>query len=118
MLVHEVYVNRSRNGSEDRYGWSAIMKMMNRHCGTLPVVERDNQLVGINTSRDVLLPLYPNYGDYIHDTVYTRNFIEREEGYAEAGEKGRRDHELESLAVAPTIPSAIGVGSYIQAILP
>ena len=83
MLVHEVYVNRSRNGSEDRYGWSAIMKMMNRHCGTLPVVERDNQLVGITTSRDVLLPLYPNYGDYVHDTVHTRNFIEREEGYAE-----------------------------------
>lgn len=30
----------------------------------------------------VLLPLYPNYGDYVHDTVHSRNLIEMEEGYA------------------------------------
>ena len=55
---------------------------MDRHCGTPSVVERDNQLVGIITLRDVLLPLYPNYGDYVHDTVHSRNLIEMEEGYA------------------------------------
>jgi CBS domain-containing protein len=59
------------------------MKMMNRHCGTLPVVEKDNQLVGMITLRGVPLPLYPNYGDHIHDSVHSRNFLEREEGYAE-----------------------------------
>jgi CBS domain-containing protein len=36
------------------------MKMLNRHSVTIPVVEADNQLVGLVTLRDVLLPLYPN----------------------------------------------------------
>lgn len=30
---------------------AAVMKMMNRHCGSLPVVEGDNQLVGMITLR-------------------------------------------------------------------
>ena len=59
---------------------AAVMKMMNRHCGSLPVVEGDNQLVGMITLRDVLIPLYPNYGDYIHDSVHSRSFVEMEEG--------------------------------------
>lgn len=62
---------------------SAVMKMMNRHCGSLPVVEGDNQLVGMITLRDVLIPLYPNYGDYIHDNVHSRSFVEMEDGYPE-----------------------------------
>jgi len=60
---------------------SAVMKMMSRHCGSLPVVEGDNQLVGMITLRDVLIPLYPNYGEYIHDTVHSRSFVEMEDGY-------------------------------------
>lgn len=60
---------------------SAVMKMMSRHCGSLPVVEGDNQLVGMITLRDVLIPLYPNYGEYIHDSVHSRSFVEMEEGY-------------------------------------
>ena len=62
---------------------SAVMKMMNRHCGSLPVVEGDNQLVGMITLRDVLIPLYPNYGDYIHDNVHSRSFVEMEGAYPE-----------------------------------
>src|SRR5205823_13128736 len=38
---------------------------------------------GIVTLRDVLLPLYPNYGDYLHDNVHARDFVEMEGGYAE-----------------------------------
>ena len=60
---------------------SAVMKMMSRHCGSLPVVEGDNQLVGMITLRDVLIPLYPNYGEYIHDSVHSRSFVEMEDGY-------------------------------------
>ena len=62
---------------------SAVMKMMHRHCGSLPVIEADNQLVGVVTLRDVLIQLYPNYGDYIHDNVHSRSFVEMEEGYPE-----------------------------------
>ena len=62
---------------------SVVIKMINRHCGAVPVVEGDHHLVGIVTVRDILLPLYPNYGDYIHDNVHSRDFLEMEEGYPE-----------------------------------
>ncbi|MDQ6966215.1 MAG: CBS domain-containing protein [Mariprofundaceae bacterium] len=55
--------------------------MIQRHCGSVPVVDADSSLVGIVTLRDVLLPLYPNYGEYIHDNVHARDFEEMEEGY-------------------------------------
>jgi CBS domain-containing protein len=62
---------------------SVVMKMINRGCGAIPVVENDNDLVGVVTLRDVLLPLFPNYGDYVHDNVHSRDFVEMEEGYPE-----------------------------------
>ena len=84
---------------------SVVIKMMNRQCGAIPVVEGDNQLVGMVTLRDVLLPLYPNYGDYIHDNVHSRNFVEMEEGYAEAlGGKVEEGMSQNPLTVAPHIP--------------
>lgn len=61
---------------------SVVVKMLSRHCGAIPVVERDGTLVGLVAVRDVMLPMYPNYGDYIHDNVHSRDFIEMEEGYA------------------------------------
>ena len=79
--------------------------MMHRHCGSLPVVEADNQLVGVVTLRDVLLPLYPNYGDYVHDNVHSRNFIEMEDGYPEAlGGKVEEIMSQNPLTVAPHDP--------------
>ncbi len=61
---------------------SVVIKMLSRHCGAIPVVDDDHKLLGMITVRDVLLPLYPNYGDYVHDNVRSRNFLEMEEGYA------------------------------------
>ncbi len=84
---------------------SVIIKMINRHCGAIPVVEGANRLVGMVTLRDVLLPLYPNYGDYIHDNVHSRDFIEMEDGYAEV--LGRKVEEIMTrnpLTVPPTMP--------------
>jgi CBS domain-containing protein len=84
---------------------SAVIKMMNRNCGAIPVVEEDARLVGMVTLRDVLLPLYPNYGDYIHDNVHSRDFIEMEEGYPEC--LARKVEEIMTpnpLTVAPYDP--------------
>ena len=84
---------------------SVVIKMLSRHCGAIPVVEGDNRLVGIVTLRDVMLPLYPNYGDYIHDNVRSRNFIEMEEGYPEVMTK--KIEEIMStnpLTVSPNDP--------------
>jgi CBS domain-containing protein len=84
---------------------SVVVKMMNRNCGAIPVVEGDARLIGMVTLRDVLLPLYPNYGDYIHDNVHSRDFVEMEEGYSET--LGRKVEEIMSrnpLTVAPHDP--------------
>ena len=60
---------------------SVIEKMIMRHCGSIPVVGDDGDIVGIVTIRDAMLPLYPNFGDYVHDNVHARDFEEMEEGY-------------------------------------
>ncbi len=60
---------------------SVVIKMLSRHCGAIPVVDETNQLIGLVALRDVMLPLYPNYGEYIHDNVHSRDFHEMEDGY-------------------------------------
>ena len=61
---------------------SAVIKMLSRHCGSIPVVGEEQELLGIVTVRDILLPLYPNYGDYVHDNVRARSFLDMEDGYS------------------------------------
>ena len=84
---------------------SVIAKMISRHCGAIPVVDDDNSLFGMVTVRDVLLPLYPNYGDYIHDGVRSRDFTGMEEGYADVLTKSVEEvMSLNPLTVAPSDP--------------
>lgn len=105
MLVHEVMSTGLVTVKKTDTIRSAVMKMMHRHCGSLPVVEADNQLVGVVTLRDVLIPLYPNYGDYIHDNVHSRSFVEMEDGYAEVlGGKVEDIMSRNPLTVAPDDP--------------
>jgi len=105
MLVHEVMSTGLVTAKKTDTVRSVVIKMMNRQCGAIPVVEGDNQLVGVVTLRDVLLPLYPNYGDYIHDNVHSRNFVEMEDGYSEAlDEKVEEIMSQNPLTVAPHDP--------------
>ena len=105
MLVHEVMSTGLVTAKKTDTVRSVVIKMMNRQCGAIPVVEGDNQLVGMVTLRDVLLPLYPNYGDYIHDNVHIRNFVEMEDGYSEAlDEKVEEIMSQNPLTVAPHDP--------------
>ena len=105
MLVHEVMSTGLVTARKTDTIRSAVMKMMNRNCGALPVVEGDARLIGMVTLRDVLLPLYPNYGDYIHDNVRSRDFVEMEEGYAEVlGGKVEEIMSQNPLTVAPDDP--------------
>ena len=83
MFVRDIMSTGLVTASPNETVRSVVMKMINRGCGAIPVVENDNDLVGIVTLRDVLLPLYPNYGDYVHDNVHSRDFVEMEEGYPE-----------------------------------
>lgn len=105
MYVHEVMSTGIVTAKKTDTVRSVVVKMMNRNCGAIPVVEGDNQLIGMVTLRDVLLPLYPNYGDYIHDNVHSRDFVEMEDGYPEA--LGRKVEEIMSknpLTVGPCTP--------------
>ena len=105
MLVHEVMSTGLVTATKTDSVRSVVIKMMNRQCGAIPVVEGGTRLIGMVTLRDVLLPLYPNYCDYIHDNVHSRDFVEMEEGYPES--LGRKVEEIMSrnpLTVAPHVP--------------
>ena len=66
---------------------SVVVKLLSRHCGAIPVVDDDHKLLGLVAVRDIMIPLYPNYGDYVHDNVHGRDFKEMEEGYADVLKK-------------------------------
>ncbi len=84
---------------------SAVVKMLGRHCGAIPVVGDDQELLGVISVRDVMLPLYPNYGDYMHDTVRSRDFLDMEDGYPEAlGKKVEEIMSRNPLTVSPNNP--------------
>lgn len=105
MLVHDVMSTGVVTARETDTVRSVVVKMLNRNCGAIPVVGEDNRLVGIVTVRDVMLPLYPNYGDYIHDNVHSRDFIEMEEGYpAVLAKKVEEVMSTNPLTVSPNGP--------------
>ena len=105
MLVHDVMTAGVLTAKRSDTIRSVVIKMLNRRCGAIPVTDDDGHLLGVVTLRDVLLQLYPNYGDYIHDNVHSRDFVEMEDGYNEV--LGRKVEEIMSqqpLTVAPHDP--------------
>lgn len=84
---------------------SVVGKMLGRHCGAIPIIDEDGKLLGLVAVRDVMIPLYPNYGDYIHDSVHSRDFEEMEEGYLEVMNKQVGDIMTKNpLTVSPNDP--------------
>jgi CBS domain-containing protein len=84
---------------------TVVIKMLSRHCGAIPVIDQQENLIGLVALRDVILPLFPNFGDYIHDNVHSRDFSEMEEGYPEVLKK--KVEEVMSrnpLTVSPSTP--------------
>lgn len=105
MLVHDVMSTGVVTARKTDTVRSVVIKMLSRHCGAVPVIDEDHHLIGVVTLRDVLLPLYPNYGDYIHDNVHSRDFVEMEDGYAEAlGKKVEDVMSRTPLTVGPNAP--------------
>ena len=84
---------------------SIVTKMLSRHCGAIPVVEDDGKLIGLVAVRDVMIPLYPKYGDYVHDNVHSRDFVEMEEGFPSVLKKKVEEvMSLNPLTVSPDDP--------------
>ncbi len=105
MVVRDVMTTGVLTAGKKDSVRSVVAKMISRHCGAIPVVDDDNSLLGMVSVRDVLLPLYPNYGDYIHDSVRSRDFTGMEEGYAAVLTKPVEEvMSLNPLTVAPSDP--------------
>jgi CBS domain-containing protein len=87
MLVHEVMSTGVLTAFPTDSVRSVVIKMLSRHCGAIPVIDSHQNLIGLVALRDVMLPLFPNFGDYIHDNVHSRDFTEMEEGYPDVLKK-------------------------------
>ncbi len=81
MLVRDAMTRGALTARPDDSVKSIVRKIIMRHCGSIPVVKDNDELVGIVTVRDIMLPMYPNMGDYVHDNVHARDFEEMEESY-------------------------------------
>ena len=91
MRIHEVMSTGVVTGTPTETVRDVVVKMLSRHCGAVPIVSANQELLGIVTLRDVMLPMYPNYGDYIYDAVHSRDFLEMERNYARYwGKRPRR----------------------------
>jgi CBS domain-containing protein len=105
MLVRDVMAQGAVSAKKTDTARSVVVKMINRHCGAIPIVDDDNMLLGVITLRDVMLPLYPNLGDYIHDNVHARDFVGMEEGYAKVLEMSAGEIMTpEPMTVSPDDP--------------
>ena len=52
-----------------------------------------------------MIPLYPYYGDYVHDNVHSRDFAEMEEGYPDVLKKTVEEIiSANPLTVSPDVP--------------
>ncbi|WP_447978395.1 CBS domain-containing protein [Candidatus Nitrospira bockiana] len=113
MLVREVMSTGLVTTRATETVRSVVVKMVSRRCGAVPVVEDGHRLIGIVTLRDIMLPLYPNYGDYIHDNVHSRDFVEMEAGYPEVlAKKVEEVMSRNPLTVSPDDP-VLEVASYM-----
>ncbi len=60
---------------------TAVSQMVMHNCAQVTVADDDGKLIGIVTVRDVMLPLYPEQGEYVHDSLHARDFEAMEENY-------------------------------------
>ena len=87
MKVADVMSTGLLTATADESLSSVVRKMVMRGCGSVPVVDDDNHLLGVVAIRDVMLPLFPNMGEYVHDAVHTRDFEEMEDEYTKVLQK-------------------------------
>ena len=105
MLVQEVMSTGVVTANPKDSVRSVVIKMLSRHCGAVPVIDDQHNVIGLVALRDVMLPLFPNLGDYIHDNVHSRDFAEMEEGYPEVLKKKVEEiMSVNPLTVSPDVP--------------
>jgi len=91
MLIREVVSNDAVSVSKEDSLRTVVSKMVLNNCASVTVTDADNNLIGVVTIRDVMMPLYPKQGDYVHDTLASRDFESMEEGYGKVLEQSAGD---------------------------
>jgi len=82
MKVREAMSTEVVSLSRDDTLHKAVSQMVMHNCPQVTVADADGKLIGIVTVRDVMMPLYPEQGDYVHDSLHARDFEAMEENYA------------------------------------
>ncbi len=113
MKVSEVMSRGLETCRENDRLRTVVEKMVMRRCGAVPVIDDAGKLTGIVTIRDTMMPLYPNYGEYVHDTVHARDFEDMENGYPKVlGMKVREVMASNPLSITPDM-SVLKAASYM-----
>ena len=77
MQIHDVMSTGVVTGQPMDTVRDVVVKMLSRHCGAIPIVNASHELLRIVRSA-VMLPMYLNYGDYMHGSVHSRAFLDME----------------------------------------
>lgn len=87
MLIREITSNDAVSVSKEDTLRKVVSKMLLHNCASVTVTDGDDNLIGVVTIRDIMMPLYPEQGDYVHDNLGARDFEGMEEGYSKVLEK-------------------------------
>ncbi|MDX8403855.1 MAG: CBS domain-containing protein [Mariprofundaceae bacterium] len=60
---------------------TAVSQMVMHNCPQVTVADADGNLIGIVTVRDIMMPLFPDQGEYVHDSLHARDFEAMEDNY-------------------------------------
>lgn len=83
MLVRDVMIKNVRTATkEDSVRSVAVVICTNKISG-LPVVQGDNQLVGMISEKDILSALLPGYRNFLRDPLRAQDFESMTDAYQE-----------------------------------
>jgi len=81
MKVSEAMSTEVVSLSKDETLHKAVAQMVMHNSAQVTVADGDGKLIGIVTVRDIMMPLYPDQGEYVHDSLHARDFESMEENY-------------------------------------
>ncbi|MBF0624203.1 MAG: CBS domain-containing protein [Magnetococcales bacterium] len=83
MLVREVMVKQVRSAKPGDSVRSVAGIICTNRISGLPVVDDDNNLIGLISEKDILNTLLPSYSDFLEDPIGARDFVAMEKSYSE-----------------------------------
>ncbi len=82
MLIREIVSHDAVSASKEDTLHTVVSKMVLHNCAMVTVVDDAGNLTGIITIRDIMMPIFPQQGDYVHDNLAARDFEAMEDNYS------------------------------------